>query len=303
MVREREIYTSSSPSLLFIRLILPAQKAEPVPPLSAILGQATINASDFCNQFNLLSSFEFEPGVIVVVHLFRKPDLTFYFYFQGIFAPFYVFQSADDFGNIQIETLYDIFLLSTLGYDLTPDFYKAKEFFGSIRSINVKVLFLLLFHPLMETYMVASFYYGRSFSAFYFPVKLHYLYTFNFPVPPQNSFYASSSSFVLNYMNKRFSFTKLVNFSSMPSTLREFQSSFRLPVKPYKHFLIPVSMPPLRGSSSLALYYTPDRRAVLYSHFFLSSLSFFFYFHALLLFRFSRFAISGSSSLSLYGYF
>jgi len=141
MVREREVYTASTPSLLFIRLVLPAQKAEPVPPLSAILGQATINAADFCHQFNVISAYEFEPDVLVVVHLFRRSDMTFYFYFQGIFAPFYVFQSIDEFGNIPIETLYDVFLLSTLGYDLTPDWYKAKQFFGSLRSMNIKLIF------------------------------------------------------------------------------------------------------------------------------------------------------------------
>jgi hypothetical protein len=142
MVREREAYVAPASSLLFIRLVLPAGEASPVPPLSATLGQSTINASDFCEQFNTISCIEFERGTLLVVHLFRRTDLSFYFYFQGVFSPFYVLQSCDENGNIPIEVLYDIFLLSTLGYDLTPDWYKAKEFFGSLRTMRITITFL-----------------------------------------------------------------------------------------------------------------------------------------------------------------
>ena len=62
--------TSKEKSALFIRLIVPAGEATPVPPLSATLGQAQVNANDFCKQFNLRSSV-YENGVLLSIHLFR----------------------------------------------------------------------------------------------------------------------------------------------------------------------------------------------------------------------------------------
>jgi len=139
MVREKEIYTVSAPSLTFVRLLLPAGEAVSAPPLSAILGQVQINSSDFCKQFNLLSEEVYETGTLVNVHLFKNPDGSFYFRLRGVFVPFLMFQAANELACIPIETLFDIWQIA-LPAGTRADFFKAKELFGSIRSMRFRVL-------------------------------------------------------------------------------------------------------------------------------------------------------------------
>jgi len=139
MVREKELYTSSSPALTFVRLLLPAGEAVSAPPLSAILGQVQINSSDFCKQFNLLSEEVYETGTLINVHLFKNPDGTFYFRLRGVFIPFLMFQSADELSFVPVEVLFDIWRIA-LPQDIDPNFFKAKELFGSIRSMRFRVL-------------------------------------------------------------------------------------------------------------------------------------------------------------------
>jgi len=139
MVREKEIYISSAPSLVFVRLLLPAGEAASAPPLSAILGQVQINSSDFCNQFNLLSEKVYETGTLVNVHLFKNPDGTFYFRLRGVFFPFLMFQAANELGYVPVEILFDLWRIA-LPEGAKTDFFKAKELFGSMRSMRFRVL-------------------------------------------------------------------------------------------------------------------------------------------------------------------
>lgn len=141
MVREKEASSISlAPNLVFVRLVLPAAEAISAPPLSATLGQVQINSNDFCKQFNAETSELFEAGTLVNVHLFKNSDGTFYFILRGIFSPFLLFQGADDNKFIPVEILFDIFRLSSPSLP-TPRFNHAKQFFGSLRSMNFKVIF------------------------------------------------------------------------------------------------------------------------------------------------------------------
>lgn len=140
MVREKEIIPTgkSVTKPVYIRLQLAAGEAVSAPPLSAILGQAQINSSDFCKVFNTYSLQHFELGVLLNVDLFKNPDNTYYFYLRGISLPYLLFQVSNDFKFIPVEKLYDVFRLKVSPKSL--DFSSAKLFFGAMRSMNFKVL-------------------------------------------------------------------------------------------------------------------------------------------------------------------
>lgn len=123
---------------LYIRLQLSVGEAQPVPPLSATLGQVRVNANDFCRNFNTISAQSFESGTTVNVRLYKNPDDTYYFFISGVSKSFLFFQSCDTDKFIPVEVLYDIFKI------IYPNstYFKAKEYFGTIRSINFKILFL-----------------------------------------------------------------------------------------------------------------------------------------------------------------
>jgi len=142
MVREKEIpLQKSAPKPYYVRLLLPAGEALSAPPLSAILGQAKINSSDFCKNFNSVTTQSFEPGVLLNVDLYKNPDDTYYFQIRGISFPFILFQVADDSKVISLELLYDSFRLKAASIGADLNFSKAKNIFGSLRSIGFKILF------------------------------------------------------------------------------------------------------------------------------------------------------------------
>jgi hypothetical protein len=141
MVREKELPINKSASKpLYIRLQLSAGEAISAPPLSAILGQAQINSSEFCKVFNAYSTQHFEQGVLLNVDLFKNPDNTYYFYVRGISLSYLLFQISNENKSIPVERLYDAFFLKSITISIPFNFSSAKLFFGAIRSINFKVL-------------------------------------------------------------------------------------------------------------------------------------------------------------------
>ena len=133
MVREREVILSSSLQLS-ITFVLPAGEALAQPPLSASLGQAQINSSDFCKQFNTLSLQNFYPGAMLKVTVFKLSDNSLQFKFRGLFLPFIFFQGSHKKRFVYIETLFDLYQIAkTLDERLSPS-----EFFGTLRSIKFK---------------------------------------------------------------------------------------------------------------------------------------------------------------------
>lgn len=141
MVREKEIPTQKTAIRpTYIRLQLAAGEAVSAPPLSAILGQAQINSSEFCKVFNALSTQQFESGVLLNVDLYKNPDNTYYFYIRGISLPFLLFQISNEFKFIPVERLYDAFVLKSNTMGVTFNFHSAKLFFGGLRGINFKIL-------------------------------------------------------------------------------------------------------------------------------------------------------------------
>jgi hypothetical protein len=138
-----------------------------------------------------------------------------------------------------------------------------------------------------------SFYYGRAFISFQRPID-SFFQDLKSPVSlPSN--YHSSSPFILNYLSKRYDFHNFVNLHDLPLRVADFQGSFRRAVKPYKHFAIPLGVSP---SVSLAVYYFPDNRVLLYKTLFFSNYTLFFVFNFRLFFiyRFNSFIIYRNTS-------
>ncbi|MFC1640515.1 50S ribosomal protein L11 [Patescibacteria group bacterium] len=62
---------------IFIKLQIPAGKANPAPPIGPALGQHGINIQDFCAQFN--DKTKDKGGDIIPVEITVKPDRSFTF--------------------------------------------------------------------------------------------------------------------------------------------------------------------------------------------------------------------------------
>jgi large subunit ribosomal protein L11 len=63
----------------FIKLQVPAGKANPSPPIGPALGQRGLNIMEFCKQFNAQTQQGFEPGMKlpVVITAFADKSFTF----------------------------------------------------------------------------------------------------------------------------------------------------------------------------------------------------------------------------------
>jgi hypothetical protein len=141
MVREKEQSTSSS-GLTFVRFILPAGELVTTPVLSATLGQIQINTMEFCKSFNQMSTETYEDGVYLNVDVYKKSDNTYFFVFRGISLPWLLYDNSDDFGNIPIEVMWDIYKIYLAGTQ-SPNFYSAKKFFCALRANNYNIIFLM----------------------------------------------------------------------------------------------------------------------------------------------------------------
>lgn len=141
MIREKETSLQEGRSKShFIRLLLPAGEAVSAPPLSAILGQAQINSSEFCKVFNNFTSQQYENGVLLNVDLYRNPDNSYYFIIRGISFPYILFQVSNQARYIPVEVLYDVFFIKLTSIKKNLDFNTARLLFGSMRSIGFNVI-------------------------------------------------------------------------------------------------------------------------------------------------------------------
>lgn len=61
-----------------IKLQIPAQQAEPAPPVGPALGQHGVNIMEFCNAFNERTSDQ-DPGILIPVEITVYADRSFEF--------------------------------------------------------------------------------------------------------------------------------------------------------------------------------------------------------------------------------
>lgn len=77
----------------FIKLQIPAGKANPSPPVGPALGQAGLNIMEFCKAFNAASQDE-EPGTPLPVVITAYSDRSFTFITKKPPASYYLMQAA-----------------------------------------------------------------------------------------------------------------------------------------------------------------------------------------------------------------
>ena len=63
--------------LKFIKLQIPAGKANPAPPVGPALGQHGINIMEFCKQFNAKTAKSGDTAVSVVISVYKDRSFTF----------------------------------------------------------------------------------------------------------------------------------------------------------------------------------------------------------------------------------
>ncbi|KAL7752842.1 mitochondrial 54S ribosomal protein YmL19 [Sorochytrium milnesiophthora] len=101
-----------------LRLLVPAGKATPTPPVGPALGQRGVKAIDFCKQFNDRTS-QYTPGTPIPVRLTVKPDRTFTFFTKTPPTSFLLKQAAgitvgaskpgqEVVGKVSVKAVYEI---------------------------------------------------------------------------------------------------------------------------------------------------------------------------------------------------
>jgi ribosomal protein L11 len=75
--RTRCRYKKNIPKTIIVRANLPVGAATKSPPLGSILGQYGLDASDFCNYFNVNSAPLWESSTIIPIVIFISPVKTY----------------------------------------------------------------------------------------------------------------------------------------------------------------------------------------------------------------------------------
>src|SRR5438093_11133740 len=79
--------------LAFIKLQVPAGKANPSPPIGPALGQRGLNIMEFCKQFNAQTQ-KMEPGMPIPVTITAYADRTFTFIMRTPPASYFLKKAA-----------------------------------------------------------------------------------------------------------------------------------------------------------------------------------------------------------------
>lgn len=77
----------------YVKLIVPAGKANPSPPIGPALGQAGVNIMEFCKGFNAQTQ-GMEPGMPIPVVITVYADRSFTFVMKTPPASFYILKAA-----------------------------------------------------------------------------------------------------------------------------------------------------------------------------------------------------------------
>ncbi|AGO28362.1 50S ribosomal subunit protein L11 [Candidatus Tremblaya phenacola PAVE] len=121
------------------KLLIPAQRANPSPPIGSTLGQKGINLKEFCASFNSLSK-NFEAGTILSTKVLLKSDKSFELIIKGIPTSHQLNQLTNLNGNLKTITSQDILRIAqTKIPDLnTKDINKAiLTIKGTMKSMGI----------------------------------------------------------------------------------------------------------------------------------------------------------------------
>lgn len=122
------------------KLLVYAQEAKAVPPLSSIIGQFGLNTSDFCNQFNEKSK-NYAIGIPLLVNFFVLPERKFKFDIERIAVNklIYFFVTERRKRTISILSLYRAYKLLVYLFQKPVYFRELISLIFSMRVKRIKI--------------------------------------------------------------------------------------------------------------------------------------------------------------------
>lgn len=134
------------------RMVVPAGKATPQPPVGSALGQRGLKLMDFCKKFNDQTAI-YKPDVPIQVQVTAYVDRTFDFVTKGPSSSYYLLQAAglekganspghETVGQLSVKHIYEI---AKVKHEQVPHMAKlslesiSRSLVGSCRSMGIKV--------------------------------------------------------------------------------------------------------------------------------------------------------------------
>src|SRR5687767_4026858 len=135
----------------FIKLQIPAGKANPAPPVGPALGQHGVNIMEFCKQFNARTQPQAAEGLIIPVVITVYSDRSFSFITKTPPASILLFKAAgvekgsgrpnkEKVGKVTKKQVQDIAKLKLPDLNCTSLEAAIKTIEGSARSAGIEVL-------------------------------------------------------------------------------------------------------------------------------------------------------------------
>ena len=133
-----------------IRLMIPAGKAQPAPPLGPALGQKGLNMMEFCKEFNAKTA-NLMPEIPVPTLVTAYSDRSYQFRMKTPPTSFYLKKAAGLetgsgapgtlwVGSVSVKHVYEIAKLKQADQPGVPLESVAKQIVASARSIGIRVV-------------------------------------------------------------------------------------------------------------------------------------------------------------------
>jgi len=135
-----------------VRLLIPAGKAAPTPPVGPALGARGVKSMDFCKEFNA-RTMHIEPGVPVPTLITVQPDRTFTFITKTPPASYFLKKAAgiekgtgrpghDILATISLKHVYEIATIKATDehMKILPLESIARMIVGSARTLGIQVV-------------------------------------------------------------------------------------------------------------------------------------------------------------------
>jgi large subunit ribosomal protein L11 len=137
---------------MFVRMLIPAGKASPSPPVGPVLGQRGVKSMDFCKQFNDRTK-DYLPEIPIRVHMLVKSDKTFTFDVMAPPTSWLLKRAAgiekgsdmtqrNQIGEVTVKQIYEIAKIKHQDDNLKHmDIqHLCRAIIGSARSMGIKVV-------------------------------------------------------------------------------------------------------------------------------------------------------------------
>jgi len=134
----------------YIKLVVPAGKANPSPPIGPALGQAGVNIMEFCKGFNAQTQ-GMEPGMPIPCVITVYADRSFSFIMKTPPASYYLIKAAkvdkgsgttgkDKIGKVTMTQVREIATAKLKDMNAANVDSAAKSIAGTARSMGIEVV-------------------------------------------------------------------------------------------------------------------------------------------------------------------